>query len=182
MAGKARLAAACTELEIAASAAGLTVGEWIVDRVASGADTFVSIADRFTRKSGIEISRNVLTKAVHALVPDAERLLATARKEAAHAMVETQHETIMDLPANADKEEVAVETLKMRSTQWIAERFNRPDFGTNVKVEHELGPNALHLAVLKERSAARAKQLMALPVLLSDVATPQDHDDPEDLI
>jgi hypothetical protein len=145
----------------------------------------IKLADQATRDSGIEITRNVLTKALAQLHPDYEQQLAAARKDAAHALVEKQHDEVMSLDGGSSKEEIAVAQVQMRSTQWIAERFNREHFGQNVKVEHELGPGALHLAMLKEKSAQRALELRSLPVLPASVDSTDDSEDdtdPEDLL
>jgi len=182
MAGLARRAAATTWLEVQASKQGVEVIEWVCDQIASGQATLVNMADRATRESGIEITRNVLTKALASLHPDYEQHLEAARKDAAHALVERQHEAVMDLDGGSSKEEIAAETLKMRSTQWVAERFNRNHFGQNVKVEHELGPGALHLAMLKEKSAQRALELRQLPLIAAPAEEESEHADPEDLL
>lgn len=183
MAGHPRFNACVTQLEVEACSAGVEVIEWVVDQIASNKTTLVKMSEDFTRKTGKEISRQILTRAIAKLCPDYERALEAARREQAHAMIEESHSAVMDLDGGSSKEEIAAEALKMRSSQWIAERFNRSHFGTNLRVEHEIGPQALHLAVIRERSLLRSRELASLPETPVEVlANPETVTDPESLI
>lgn len=173
-----------TELEVAASKEhDGDVMAYVTEHIANGG-TVLSMADAFTRASGIEITRNVLMNALRKLVPDCDVHLAAARKDSAHAIIETRRQEIEDLGGSATKEEAALHNLALRSDHWTAERYNRGDFGitdkTNVTFNVNLNRD-LHLEVIKAGSSAAAKRLRNPGVEQDEIEVDPDAN-PEELI
>lgn len=189
MAGRARRAAALTELEVRASTAGLTPLEWIEEELSNGV-TMVAIADDFTRNTGVEITRNVLDKLCLALEEDAPERLKAAHKAGAHAIVEKQHERLEGIGKNAqgeetmfiNKEEISLENLRTKAIQWRAERMNRDDFGAAPQNVLNLSLANLHLDVLRRLSAQDARELQAAPRQLEEGTDFVIESDPESLV
>jgi hypothetical protein len=179
MAGKARLNAALTQCEHEALDFAGDVAEWLTERIANG-DTVLQIADEMTRETGIEISRNVLMKALRQLVPHLDAVLSTARNDAAHAIIERRREKVEDLDGGSSKEEIAAERLKLSSDQWLSERLNKTDFGSQKgQVNLTVNLGELHRNVIEAKSAEDAKRLRSGE---EDVVDAEIISDPEDLV
>jgi hypothetical protein len=151
-----------TELEVRASKAGMTPLEWLCDQLANG-ETMYKLAEQFTKRTGIEITRNVLNSAALALDENAQAEITKALKQGAHSIVERQHERLEDLDNGVTKEEIALENLRSKNIQWRAERMNRDEFGQAPTTQINMSLGAVHLDVLRRLSAEDARALQAPP-------------------
>lgn len=158
MAGHARRNAALTELEVRASAAGLECIEYIEQQLANGV-TFLALAEAFTKRTGIEITRDIINRIANGLSEDAPQRIVKAREEGMHALVEKQ-QAALDL-LSLDKDDIARENLRTRNTQWRASKGNKKDFGDSPLVNINQSLGAVHLDVLRRLSAHDARVLQA---------------------
>ena len=98
---------------------------------------------------------------------ETDAALSQARARASHAMAE-EALAIVDAPA-VDKTDVARAASRARSRQWMAERWNQAQYGSQKGVSVNVSVSSLHLSALQaspqEVTAAltNAQQPSALP-------------------
>jgi hypothetical protein len=119
--------------------------------------TILSLAARLQNEMGESVSRSFLSGSVHRLSRDAKDQIEAARRDGAHALIE-QTITIADqTPPTANDAHKAKLAIGVR--QWMAERYNREDFG-NARPDVVISLGTLHLDALRQRAISAKATLI----------------------
>lgn len=126
----------------------------VVVHFVAGGGLIADLARSMAASMGESISRNFLSGVVHGLAPDASEQIAAARRRAAALLAEDTLE-IADEP-HETREEIDQAKLRIGTRQWLAEKFNRDEFGSHSRSSVQITFTGLHLAALRQRSITSA--------------------------
>ncbi len=118
------------------------VAAWIED-----GRTLKELAFEIGTTLGYEVGRERIAAYLRSEYANAETALANARARASHSMAEDAI-GIVDAPADSTVE-VSRNAARARARQWIAERYNPKDFGSQKGVNVAVSITSLHLAALQ---------------------------------
>lgn len=118
------------------------------------------LLDLLSVAAGDEVKRSMLMRYLNDTFDGAERRVADARVEGAHALVEDAFEVLEDV--GADKDQVARAKAQAEMRQWLAGKWNRGAYGepkAGVNVQLNLGSAFLDSL----RRQAQSSRLSATP-------------------
>lgn len=118
------------------------------------------LALSLAEEMGESVSRTFLSGVIHNIAPDASQQVVAARRRAAALLAEESLE-IADTP-HKTREDIDQAKLRIGTRHWLAERFNRDEFGANSRVAVQISIGALHLDALRQCSLADSLPASAL--------------------
>lgn len=126
--------------------------DWVVTRVEDGCSVN-AIREEIVASGRLpfDFSRPWLSRVINGLAPDAKGLLAEARKQSAHALVEDAQDIVDATEGEKNREAIASAKLRSDIRLWRAGKYNREDLGERGPVV-QLNIGALHLDALKRRN------------------------------
>lgn len=165
MAGQPLRRAMIRELEKRAKLAGegMTPIDVLCEWTAEG-NTLSELARELTESSGKTISPGVIGSWANS-TKEFKAKLDAARALAAHILAEESIKAFDDLAGTeVTSEEVALAKATSGAKQWLASKWNRPQYGADVaQVNVELNMPGQHLAALQRRAQIKAETAKQLP-------------------
>jgi hypothetical protein len=141
--------------------------DYAVAQIESGVP-IAGLAKIIGEETGLEIQRQVLSRYLHDLTPDAAMRIAEARPIMAHAMAEDAL-GIVDEQVT-DKLDVARNALRARTREGLAKMFN-PEFQQQKQQGVTLNIGSLHLSALRA-PLEQAKELQGMSIA-HQIASPE---------
>ena len=151
---------------------GITAVDYVCEYIAEGADpdgtlhTLAELARKLTDSTGQTISSGILTTWLNSTT-ESKAKVSAARALAAHTLAEQSVQAFTDLAGTeVTREEVALARGMADAKQWLASKWNRPQYGGEAQVQiNNVQMNAAdsHLAALAERKRIKAAVQMLPP-------------------
>lgn len=151
---------------------GISAVDYVCEYIAEGADadgtphTLAELARKLTDSTGQTISSGILTTWLNS-TSESKAKVAAARALAAHVHAEASLTVLDELAGTeATREEVALARARADTRQWLASKWNRPQYGGEAQVQiNNVQMNAAdsHLAALAERKRLKATVQQQLP-------------------
>ena len=138
--------------------------DWMLNEIASGVSV-VELSKRLKR------SRGEIYKYFNE-TPERKARFAEARKTSAHSLVEDATEIVDETEGAQMQVEVTSAKERAGHRRWLAERYNREDYGApDPTIQVQVNVATLHLDALKAHGGPRKLPVAEIP----EVATLEPH-------
>lgn len=161
-----RLLAALAQRALSELGEDATSLDYVAHYVAAGG-MIARLAEDLAAEMKESISRPFLSNTAHGLADNAKERLALARREGAAALVEQTVAIADAAPETSGGAQKA--KLQVGVRQFLAERADPEQFGSNSKVQVSVSLTQLHLDALRQRTVVTSVALV--PALSSASAT-----------